>query len=88
MVNMKKLQGGQPLTGQDSVLLPLIKQLTEAALEAEADTHLAQEIAPNRRNGKSRKTMKSSSGSFELETSRRTDSGSPVAAAATLLLRQ
>jgi len=70
MVNMKKLQGGQPLTGQDSVLLPLIKQLTEAALEAEADTHLAQEIAPNRRNGKSRKTMKSSSGSFELETSR------------------
>ena len=70
MVNMKKLQGGQPLTGQDSVLLPLIKQLTEAALEVEADTHLAQEIAPNRRNGKSRKTMKSSSGSFELETPR------------------
>jgi len=28
------------------------------------------EIAPNRRNGKSRKTMKSSSGSFELETPR------------------
>ncbi len=42
----------------------------EQALEAETDTHPAQEIAPNRRNGKSRKTMKSSSGSFELETPR------------------
>jgi transposase-like protein len=67
---LEALKGGKPLTGQDSVLLPLIKQLAEAALEAEADTHLAQEIAPNRRNGKSRKTMKSSSGSFELETPR------------------
>jgi putative transposase len=62
--------GANKHTGKDSVLSPLIKQLTEAALEAEADTHLAQEIAPNRRNGKSRKTMKSSSGSFELETPR------------------
>jgi len=67
---LEALKGGKPLTGQDSVLLPLIKQLAEAALEAEAGTHLAQEIAPNRRNGKSRKTMKSSSGSFELETPR------------------
>jgi len=67
---LEALKAGKPITGKDSVLSPLIKQLTEAALEAEADTHLAQEIAPNRRNGKSRKTMKSSSGSFELETPR------------------
>ena len=50
---LEALKGGKPLTGQDSVLLPLSKQLAEAALEAEADTHLAQEISPNRKNGKS-----------------------------------
>jgi len=64
------LKAGKPITGKDSVLSPLIKQLTEAALEAEIDTHLAQEVNANRKNGKSRKTMKSSSGSFELETPR------------------
>jgi len=67
---LEALKAGKPITGKDSVLSPLIKQLTEAALEAEIDTHLAQEIDPNRKNGKSRKTMKSSSGSFELETPR------------------
>jgi len=67
---LEALQAGKPITGKDSVLSPLIKQLTEAALEAEIDTHLAQEVDPNRKNGKSRKTMKSSSGSFELETPR------------------
>ena len=64
------LKAGKPITGKDSVLGPLVKQLTEAALEAEIDTHLAQEVVPNRKNGKSRKTMKSSSGKFELETPR------------------
>jgi transposase-like protein len=64
------LKAGKPITGKDSVLGPLVKQLTEAALEAEIDTHLAQEVAPNRKNGKSRKTMKSTSGEFELETPR------------------
>jgi len=67
---LEALKAGQPITGKDSVLSPLIKQLTEAALEAEIDTHLAQEVNANRKNGKSRKTMKSSSGSFELETPR------------------
>ncbi len=67
---LEALKAGKPITGKDSVLSALIKQLTEAALEAEIDTHLAQEISANRKNGKSRKTMKSSSGSFELETPR------------------
>lgn len=67
---LEALKKGQPITGKDSVLAPLIKQLTEAALEAEIDSHLAEEIAPNRRNGRSRKTMKSTSGAFELETPR------------------
>ena len=64
------LKAGKAITGKDSVLGPLIKHLTEVALEAELDTHLAEEIAPNRKNGKSRKKMKSTSGEFELETPR------------------
>lgn len=67
---LKAVQSGQSITGKDGVLGPLVKQLTEAALEGELDSHLADEVAGNRRNGKSRKTVKSSSGTFELETPR------------------
>ena len=67
---VKALQAGQAITGKDSVLAPLIKQLTEAALEAEIDSHIANDVVPNRRNGRSRKTMKSSTGEFELQTPR------------------
>ena len=67
---VKALQSGQKLTGDDGILTPLIKQLTEAALEGEIDSHLADEVLANRRNGKSKKTVKSTSGSFELETPR------------------
>ena len=51
-------------------MAPLVKQLTEAALEGELDSHLAEDVAGNRRNGKSKKTVKSTSGEFELETPR------------------
>ena len=67
---LKAVQSGQSITGKDGVLGPLVKQLTEAALEAELDSHLAEEVAENRRNGKSRKTVKSTTGTFELETPR------------------
>ena len=67
---LKALQSGQAITGKDGVLAPLIKQLTEAALEGEIDSHIADDVVPNRRNGKSRKTVKSTSGKFELETPR------------------
>ena len=42
----------------------------EVSLEAEIEDHLEQTNAPNRRNGKSVKTIKSASGEFELETPR------------------
>ena len=67
---LKALQSGQAITGKDGVLAPLVKQLTEAALEAELDCHLAEDVIANRKNGKSKKTVKSSSGAFELETPR------------------
>lgn len=67
---VKALQSGQKLTGDNGILTPLIKQLTEAALEGEIDSYLADEMQANRRNGKTKKTIKSTSGSFELETPR------------------
>lgn len=67
---LKALQSGQKLTGKDGILTPLIKQLTEAALKAELDNHLLQDGVPNRKNGSTRKTIKSTSGRFELDTPR------------------
>ena len=65
------LQNGQDLTGKDGILTPLIKkQLTEAALKAELESHLEAEDVPNRKNGSTRKTLKAPSGSFKLETPR------------------
>ncbi|ADZ43662.1 putative transposase [Yersinia enterocolitica subsp. palearctica 105.5R(r)] len=46
---LKALQSGQALTGKDGILTPLIKQLTEAALAAELDSHLAQDLEANRK---------------------------------------
>jgi putative transposase len=55
------------------VLTKLLKQTFEVALEGEIDAHFlankAQEQG-NRRNGKSKKTVRSAHGSFELETPR------------------
>jgi len=67
---LEKIKAGAKLDGKNGVLAPLIKQLTEAALEAEIESHLSQELAKNRRNGKSKKIMKSSVGEFELEVPR------------------
>jgi transposase-like protein len=67
---LKALQSGKAITGKDGVLTPLIKKLTEAALEGELDSHLAEDIVPNRKNGKTSKTVKSTAGPFELDTPR------------------
>ena len=66
----KGLQSGQGLHGQDGLLTPLIKQITEAALNSEQDEHLSDKDKPNRKNGKSSKTIKTSTGEFDLETPR------------------
>ncbi|WP_432330419.1 IS256 family transposase [Yersinia enterocolitica] len=67
---LKALQSGQALTGKDGILTPLIKQLTEAALAAELDSHLAQDLEANRKNGSGKKTIKAPTGRFELTTPR------------------
>jgi len=67
---LEKVKSGQSITGKDGVLAPLLKQLTEAALDAELDSHLAEDVLPNRKNGKSKKTIKTSEGNIELDTPR------------------
>lgn len=64
------LREGKDLSGKDGIFTPLIKQLTEAAMQAELEDHLAHEESPNRKNGGTRKTMKSPAGTFELTTPR------------------
>jgi transposase-like protein len=65
-----QLKAGKGIGGKDGALAPLIKQLTELALQAEIETHLSQDLEKNRKNGTTSKTMKSSSGEFELNVPR------------------
>ncbi|MFT5114192.1 MAG: putative transposase [Parasphingorhabdus sp.] len=44
---LKELREGKDLTGKDGVLLPLIKQLTEAAINAKLHHHLTNSTEPN-----------------------------------------
>jgi putative transposase len=67
---IRALREGKDLSGKDGIFTPLIKQLTEAAMQAELEEHLAGEETPNRKNGSTSKTMKSPAGEFELKTPR------------------
>ena len=70
---IEKLKSGQALTGKNGVLTPLIKQILEAALEGEMESHLSEckdQGQANRRNGKIKKVVKTGTGAFELETPR------------------
>ncbi|MCW8397261.1 IS256 family transposase [Legionella sp. PATHC038] len=73
---LTQLKSGQSLTGKDGILTPLIKELLEAALEGEMDSHMTdchETGISNRRNGKTTKTIKSTTGVFDLETPRDRD---------------
>lgn len=67
---MEGLRTRQPLMGENGILMPLIKQLSEAMLKAELEAHLEAEQTPNRKNGYTAKTIKTTGGSFELNTPR------------------
>lgn len=67
---LKALQSGQDLNGKNGFLTPLIKQLTEAALQAERDQHIESSAEPNRKNGYTSKTIITPAGSFELDAPR------------------
>ena len=63
-----ELRSGKPLTGSGGIFTPLIKKVIESSLEGEMDAHLGQEGKPskNRRNGRGRKNVLSSSGGLEI----------------------
>jgi putative transposase len=70
---IKGLYGGKPLNGEKGIFAPLLKHFLEAAMAGELEAHLQEEKAagkPNRKNGKTSKTVRSLSGEFELESSR------------------
>lgn len=67
---IQSLREGKDLTGKDGILTPLIKQLTEAAMQGELGIHLAQDASPNRKNGSTPTTVKCLTSSFELQTPR------------------
>jgi len=66
----EKIRSGKGLSGKDGALTDLVKQITEMTLQAELESHLAQDLQKNRKNGYTSKTMKTEHGAFELETPR------------------
>ena len=70
---IRGLYQGKPLLGSGGLLTNLVKDLTQIALQCEMDNHLQEntlEQGGNRRNGIVTKTMKTGTGSFELEVPR------------------
>ena len=79
---MQDLYSGKPLMGEGGIFTPLLKHFLEATLQGEMDSHLREEKSQskvNRRNGLSKKEVRSSMGKFDLETPRdRQSSYEPV----------
>jgi hypothetical protein len=44
-----QIKVGKEVSGKDEALTPLIKQLTEMALQAKLETHLSQDLEQNRK---------------------------------------
>lgn len=67
---LEQFKSGQSLFGKDGAFAPMLKQFLESALESEMHEHLDEQERDqgNKRNGKGRKTIKSSTGSFDVET--------------------
>ena len=70
VVEQELLDSLQSGAGLQEAMAPLIKRVMEAALEGEMDSYLADNQSGNYRNGRSKKQLKSSSGTFELATPR------------------
>ena len=70
---VRGLYQNKPLLGPEGLLTKLIKDLTQISLQGEMDAHLEEnslEAGNHRRNGLSKKTVKTGSGEFELEVPR------------------
>jgi len=69
---LEQFRSGKSLYGKDGAFGPMVKSFLEAALEGELDSHLDEDERKegNRKNGKTSKTIQTSDGPLELETSR------------------
>lgn len=69
---LEQLRSGKSLYGKDGAFAPLLKSFLDAALEAEMETHLdeAERSTGNRRNGKTSKDIRTSSGTISVDTPR------------------
>lgn len=69
---LEQFRQGKHLLGKDGAFQPLLKEFLESALQSEVEGHLdeIERNAGNRRNGSTRKLVKSAEGTFELETPR------------------
>ena len=69
---LEQFRSGKSLYGKDGAFGPMLKSFLEAALEGELDAHLddSERQEGNRRNGKTSKTVQTSGGPVEIETSR------------------
>ena len=64
--------------GENGAFTPLLKSFLEQALDGELDAHLADGDAPNRKNGRGKKRVRTSLGELEITTPRnRNDSFQP-----------
>lgn len=69
---IEQFMDGKSLFGKGGAFAPMLKNFIEKALQAEMEEHLGEEErrAGNKRNGKGKKTIKSSQGTFDIETPR------------------
>ena len=67
---LSQFKTGKPLFGKDGAFAPLLQSFLEKALEAEMEAHLDENERNqgNKRNGKGKKTVKSSSGELTIST--------------------
>ena len=67
---IEKLMAGVPLSGKDGVLVPLLENLLNSALEGEMDSHLdgVEREMGNRRNGLMNKRVQTSMGEVTINT--------------------
>ncbi len=68
----EQFRSGQPLFGKGGAFAPLLQEMLNSILEGEMEGHLDDEQRDkgNRKNGKGKKSLKTSSGTIEISTPR------------------
>jgi transposase-like protein len=66
----ERLKKGETLLGRDGVFTPLLKEFLEEAMDGELEAHIEADEAPNRKNGKGKKQVKTPVGKVEIQPPR------------------